>query len=136
MSTYISQTLGVQYYLCPQPIWSIRRITGHLPCQVLAVVKGYLSAREKPLLFKIMSSIDVADWTLLEITKTCNLDFFKEEIKKWSQFVICFGRDFANLDVRDRPFIQTYSLQELIGSTPEIVSRKKELWLKLKKCKP
>ena len=152
---YLSEVLGVKSYLCPDPIHSLRSLDGGLPCRFLAVVFKALSSDQKVLLKKIMASIEVFELSVLEIKNNVVLNqlLFSEE--RLADYVCFFGgKDLVKEGLlieqgglivlsrqkqsrKEQPvsFFQVSSLEELEGSSTEVMGKKKQLWEQLKKWK-
>ena len=152
---YLSEVLGVKSYLCPESIHSLRSLEGGLPCRVLAVVFKALSSDQRVLLDKIMASIEIFEFSLLEVKNNAVLNqlLFSEE--RLAGYVCCFGgKDLVKegllieqrgllvpsgqrQSVEEKPtsFLQVSSLGELEGHSAEVMGKKKQLWKQLKKWK-
>ena len=142
--TYLSEVLGVKNYLCPESIYSLRSLKGGLPCRVLAVVFKELSLSQKALLKKIMASIEVFEFSLLEIKDQSVLKQLICFENRLADFILFFGgknwldseqKALAALSGQPVSFLRLYSLEELDGNAPEIINRKKQIWEQLKKWK-
>lgn len=71
---YQQEVLGIKNYLCPESVHKFRSLKGGLPCQVLAVVFQKLSPSQSVLLKKIMNSIGVLEYSVLEVKDSIILD--------------------------------------------------------------
>ena len=153
---YLSEVLGLRNYLCPEPVHSLRALKGGLPCNILLVIFKPLSSSQKDLLKKIMASIDVFEFSVLEIKSDQVLNLLLS-CKEYLARFICFfgGRDlvkeellFEQAGVFRSPyqkdgkeensrvsFLQVFSLEELEGDSTEIRNKKKQMWEKLKEWK-
>ena len=150
---YLSEVLGIKNYLCPTNIYSLRSIRGGLPCETLAVVFTTPLPAQEILLKKIMSSVGIFQFSLLE---TKNLSVLRELIFSANFLAdrICLfgGGDLEKETLlskkgaglvspaqkrlkKQTAFLQTCSLEDLEGNSPQIITRKKQLWQKLKKWK-
>ena len=149
---YLKEVLGVTNYICPSAIHELRHLKGGLPCRFLIIVFNELSPSEKMLLKKIMSSIEVFKYSVLEVKEEKILDELFERADKFSQFVCIFsGKNFiqegkliqkegrlisALGDNSTCSFFQSaYSLEELEEKSVAVREKKQELWQKLKQWK-
>lgn len=150
---YLSEVLGIKTYLCPEQIHSFRSVEGGLPCRVLIVVFKALSSSQRTLLKKIMASIDVFEFSVLEIKKDEVLNQLLSREENLVDFVCIFGgKDLVKEALlieqegmflssvqknseANKPvsFLQVCSLEELEGSSVEVKNRKKKLWEQLKR---
>lgn len=152
---YFSEVLGIKHYLCPESIHKLRSLEGGLPCKVLSVVFEPLSSSHKKLLKKIMASVNIYEYTILEIKKSVILQelfFSKERLAEYIFFFVgesmlkelsvIEGKSF--LDVSDKKelfkqkpisFLQLFSLDKLDGNSSEIINNKKKVWAKLQEWK-
>ena len=131
---YCAEVLGAKSYLCPKPVYSLRSLKGPIPCSVLAVVFKALSSSQEDLLKKIMSAIDVLEYSFLEIKdeRVLNQLFLSQE--RLADFVVFFGgADLIQNKLPSPPlsFFQACSLEELEGNSKEVINKKKQLWAKL-----
>ena len=153
--TYFSEVLGVKSYLCPESIYSLRSLEGKLPCRALSVIFNPLSASQKMLLKKIMSSVNIFEFNVLEIKDNAILNQFLSSKNRWADFVCLFGgtnllekglliqqeglfvSSSQKQSFKKKPvsFLQICSLEELDGNSPEIINRKKQVWRQLKEWK-
>ena len=152
---YFSEVLGIKHYLCPESIYNLRSLDGGLPCKVLSVVFQPLSYSQKRLLKKIMASVNIYDYTILEIKKTVILrELFSCE-EKLAKHIFFFGgeervkelpaiegksfSDFSDKKelFKHKPtsFLQLFSLDKLDGNSLEIINNKKQVWTKLQEWK-
>ena len=150
---FLFEVLGVKNYLCPKNIYSFRSLKGGLPCQTLAVVFKTPLSHQEALLKKIMASIDIFQFSLLEIKNPAILKelFFSanslaericffggEDMEKESLLIKKGDLFMSSAQKRSRKpafFLQTQPLEELEGSSPQVIDRKKQLWQKLKTWK-
>lgn len=88
---YASEVLGIKSYLCPEKIYTLRSLRGGLPCRVLAVVFKTLPPSQISRLKKIMNSINVLEYSLLEIKDDSVLKELLSGREKWADFIIFFG---------------------------------------------
>lgn len=150
---YLVEVLGVKNYLCLPKIHSLRSLKGSLPCQVLVVVFSPLSSSQKQLLRKIMSSIDVFEFSLLEIREDSVLKLLLLKKEELADFICFFGQNNmlekelsagkgAGPSLREpegspkKVWMAGFdSLGELEGNSPEIQEKKKRIWNKLKEMK-
>ncbi|MGI9549243.1 MAG: hypothetical protein ACR2M7_04640 [Bdellovibrionales bacterium] len=133
--SYVSEVLGVKKYLCPKNIWSLRHIKGNVPCDVLVLIQGEASLTQQELLKKILSSVQISSYTILELKDLNMLESAMRTIEnnKWTRLAIGFGQDLSYAHFKHVTYLKTYFLKELEGAGPEIQSRKKQLWSELKK---
>ena len=133
-STYIQEVLGVKNYLCPEDIFHLRALKGRWPSEALVVTAEPLLEQEKELLKKIMHSSGLSNFAVLEIKDKSYLESFLKTLssKSIAKYTIVFDGDKTT---QHEFFLQTYSLKKLIGSSQDINSKKRELWLKLKQWK-
>ena len=152
---YLSEVLGIKTYLCPEAIHSFRSLEGGLPCRVLTVVFKALSPPQRILLKKIMASIDVFEFAVLEIKRDEVLNQLLSCEESLADFICFFGgKDLVKEDLLieregafisackknsvSKPpvsFLQVCSLEELEGDSIEVRNRKKQLWERLKNWK-
>lgn len=152
---YLSEVLGIKTYLCPESIHNFRSLEGGLPCQVLIVIFKALSSSQRVLLKKIMASIDVFEFSVLEIKKDKILNQLLSCEEQLADFICLFGgKDLVKeglLIEREGVFVSTlqknfmtsplvsflqlYSLEELEGNSMEVKNRKRKLWEQLKNWK-
>lgn len=90
-TVYLSEVLGIKNYLCPKSIHSLRSIRGGIPCRVLALVFKSLSPTQHSLLKKIMASIDVFEFSILEIKDQSILSQCLSSEVPLANFIIFFG---------------------------------------------
>lgn len=153
--TYFSEVLGMRNYLCPESIYSLRSLEGELPCRALAVVFESLSFSQKGLLKKIINSLNVFEYSILEVKDNNVLNQLLFSKNRWADFVCLFGgrnlleeglliqqegllvSSFQKHPLKQRPvsFLQICPLKELDGSSPEIINKKKKVWEQLKEWK-
>ena len=148
-SHYVTEVLGVKSYLCPSSIKVLRHLEGGWPCHFLVVVFKKLNSSQKALLKKIMSSIGVFKYSVLEVEEKRILDGLFEKTDYLAQFVCIFGgKDFVQAgkllrqeghlisafgDNTGCSFFQTaYSLEDLEDNSPTVKEKKQELWKQLK----
>ena len=146
---YLKEVLGVTNYICPASIQILRRLEGGLPCRFLIIVFSSLKDSQKALLKKIMSSVAVFEYSLLEVKEEKILDELFEKADCFAQFVCIFGgSDFVQKGkliqqegqlvsaLGDNPlcsFFQTaYSLEELEEKSLAVREKKQQLWNQLK----
>ena len=146
---YLTEVLGVTNYVCPPAIHDLRSLEGGLPCRFLAVVFKSLSPAQKGLLKKIMSSIGVFKYSVLEVKEEKILDELFEKVDLFAQFVCIFGgKDFVQegkLIQREGQlfsafnsskvcsfFQSAYSLEELEENSLAVREKKQKLWSQLK----
>ncbi len=154
-TSYLSEVLGIKNYLCPKPVYSLRALKGGLPCLILIVVFKPPSSSQKALLKKIMASIDVFEFSFLEIKDNKVLAQLLSCKESLADSIIFFGgEEFVKKDLlteqtplltsenqksplgqESSSFLQLFSLEELDGNSPEIINRKKQVWTKLKQWK-
>ena len=132
---YLREVLGIQRYILPAHIWNQRTLKGKWPCRVLAVTFKSLNEEETSLLNKIMKSISISQFSILQCKQ--DNDSLLEELKQvletnLVELVILFGK---KTHFKNENFLNTYSLDKLTGSSPDIQQRKKELWLSLQQIK-
>ena len=149
---YLSEVLGVSHYLCPEDIYSLRSLKGPLPCSVLIVLFQTSSPSQKKLLKKIMRSINIFEYSLLEIKNDAVLSLLFS--KKWADFICFFGgKDLikqgflvkknnqlllANQNrieaksKKSTSFLQVCALEELEGVGTEVNKNKHKTWTLLK----
>ncbi|MCZ0932872.1 MAG: hypothetical protein OXJ52_06960 [Oligoflexia bacterium] len=146
---YLTEVLGVKSYVCPASVQALRHLEGGLPCRFLVVVFKNLSSSQKALLKKVMSSIEVFKYSVLEVKEEKILDELFEKADHFAQFICFFGgKDFvqegwlfqskgqlisALSDRTGCSFFQTaYSLEELEDSSLAVRDKKQKLWNQLK----
>ena len=146
---YLTEVLGVTSYICPDSIQSLRRLEGELPCHFLVVVFNSLSLSQKTLLKKIMSSIGVFKYSLLEIKEEKILNELFERADDFAQFICFFGaKDFVqeayliqkegqlfsalSKDTNCSFFQTVYSLADLEENSSSVREKKQQLWDQLK----
>ena len=146
---YLTEVLGVRSYICPDSIQALRRLKGGLPCRFLVVVFKSLSPSQTILLKKIMSSIEVFKYSVLEVKEEKILDELFEKADYFAQYVCFFGgKDFvkegqlvenegqlksAFNNNSNCSFFQTaYSLEELEENSLSVREKKQKLWSQLK----
>lgn len=133
---YLKDVLGIKNYLCPELLWDTREIKGPWPCQALAVVLQKPNKEENQILKKIMISIQQENFSLLYIKQNQFLNSFLSWQEKQSliPFVIFFdGGDSFNeqsslSSSNHSTFVRTYSLQDLLGDSPQVRKRKQQFW--------
>ena len=102
-----------------------------------------------------MASLDIFEYSILEIKDDSVLNQLLSSENKWADFVCLFG-GFNLLEkgllvqqeglfvssspkhsLKQRPvsFLQVCALKELDGNSPEILNRKKQVWEQLKEWK-
>ena len=153
MRRYFAEVLGIKNYLCPESIYKLRSLEGPLPCHFLSVVFQTLPSSQKRLVKKIMASVSILEYSLLEIKNTDILRTFfscEEQLAEhifffggedmFKEFFSLEGESFSNLSdtkslFKEKPlsFLQLFSLEELDGNSPEIINKKKQIWTKLQK---
>ncbi|MDE0091834.1 MAG: hypothetical protein OXN83_00945 [Oligoflexia bacterium] len=148
-SHYVTEVLGVKNYLCPSFIHALRHLEGGWPCHFLVVVFKKLNSSQKALLKKIMSSIGVFKYSVLEVEEERILDGLFEKTDCLAQFIFFFGgKDFVQEGKLFRQegqllsafgdnigcsFFQTASsLEELEDNSSTVKEKKQELWKQLK----
>ena len=139
---YASEVLGIKQYLCPKALCDLRSIEGELPCKFLAVVFHTLSASQKNLLKKIMSSIGVYRFTTVQIKNPVVLKTLFHSERELAHFIFLFGgknlitgNDMMETDHLNKKVSRILSLQdlrELEGTSRESRIKKRETWEKLK----
>ena len=146
---YLTEVLGVKNYICPASIQALRHLEGGLPCRFLAVVFSRLSSSQKVLLKKILSSIEVFKYSVLEVKEDKILDELFEKTDRFAQFVCIFGgKDFVqegrlipckgliisalNENANCSFFQSAYSLEELEENSLIVREKKQKLWSQLK----
>ena len=146
---YLTEVLGVTNYICPSAVHGLRSLEGGLPCRFLVIVFNSLSFSQKDLLKKIMSSIGVFKYSILEVKEEKILDELFEKADSFAQFVCIFGgRDFVQegklLLNKEQPasalaenssccfFQSAYSLKELEENSLSVREKKQKLWGQLK----
>ena len=149
---YFSEVLGIKYYLCPESIYNLRSLEGGLPCKVLAVVFQALPFSQKELLKKIMNSVNIFEYTLLQIKNPVILQELLSSEEELAESIFFFGgenllkeilpaeeKSFSN---EQKPvtqklvsFLQFFSLAELDGTSSEVINKKKQIWTKLQNWK-
>lgn len=134
---YAREVLGIKNYLCPNSIYDSRRFTGMFPAKVLVIALKELSPSQKLLLKKIMHSINIDEYSLLEIKKSDILAGLFSKLDSLAKKVLLFaGKDFFQDSSQKNPsvFQSPYSLQEL-EETSQQVQKKQQLWNELKNWK-
>ena len=146
---YLTEVLGVKSYICPSAVQALRHLKGGLPCRFLVVVFNNPSLSQKALLKKIMSSIEIFKYSLLEVKEEKVLDELFEKADHFAQFICFFGgKDFVQegwliqsegqlLSVlSENPscsfFQSAYSLEELEENSLTAREKKQKLWSQLK----
>lgn len=152
---YFSEVLGVKNYLCPESIYSLRSLEGGVPCRVLIVVFKALSSSQKLLLKKIMASLDIFEFSVLEVKDNEVLNQLLSCKENLADFVCFFGgknllkegylikqkdlfissRQQNSSKQKPVSFLQVCSLDRLEGNSSEIRDKKKQVWEQLKKWK-
>ena len=160
----MSEVLGLKSYLCPKPLFALRSLKGGGACSVLNVLFKPLFSPQSHLLEKVMSSVDIVDFSCLEVKNLSFLEqifrfeegerpadlvcFFGGELegqKEWIQkrggkeLVQAQGQIQAQGQTAQPPpfwfFIQTVGLEELSGNSASIRENKIALWNKLRQWK-
>lgn len=90
-TTYMSEVLGIKNYLCPESVYALRTLKGGLPCRVLAVVFKPLSPAQSIMLKKIMASIEVLEYSVLEIKNSQILNQLLYNMESLTNGVCFFG---------------------------------------------
>lgn len=149
---YWSEVLGLKQYLCPHSVYALRFIRGGAFSKVLTVVFSPLSLSQKQMLKKIMASVDIFSFSVLEIKTGAGLNqlmFFKEHL---ADLVCIFGGEdlieaghlieqyggrlvspTQKTFVKKMWFLQFCSLEDLEEGSPLIIKqRKRQIWQKLK----
>ena len=152
---YGSEVLGLKQYLCPPSIYDLRFIKGGIPSPILIVVFHRLSPFQKQLLKRIMASIDVFSFSVLEIKTPAAVDLLFYCREYFSKLVCIFGgkefikqgflieqqkgvfvssvqKNLAN-KVSFLPFCDLKELET--GDSLLIKNRKQQIWQSLKKWK-
>ncbi|MCY4321670.1 MAG: hypothetical protein OXC37_04640 [Bdellovibrionaceae bacterium] len=146
---YLREVLGIKSYICPDSIQSLRRLEGGIPCHFLVIVFSPLSLSQKTLLKKIMSSIEIFKYSLIEVKEEKILDELFERSDDFAQFICFFGaKDFVQTGHliqqegqffsalskdKSSSFFQTpYSLAELEENSVSVREKKQDLWSQLK----
>ena len=154
--SYLSEVLGVQNYLCLKPIYALRTLQGEPTGPALAVVFKAPSPSQQSLLKKIMASINVFKYSLLEIKdhKVLNQLILNGEIG--ADFIFFFGEEDLvqqKLALRQEKFPPSSDshkgalkksrkshwelfcpLEDLEGNSIEAKNKKRQVWEQLKKC--
>ena len=131
---YLREVLGIKRYLPLKTILEQRVLRKRWPCEALAVVFHSLSSEEKSVLKKIMKSISISDFSILEIK---NNEAILEQLEqaltqKLTSFIILFNE---NVDCEIKNILKTYSLDQFLGKSPEVQKKKQQLWLELQRIK-
>ena len=144
---YLTEVLGVTNYVCPVDIQALRHLEGGLACRFLVVVFNRLGPSQRALLKKIMSSIEVFKYSVLEVREEKILDELLEKTDLFAQFVCIFGgKDFVQegwlVRKEEQPnrgantkgsfFQSSYSLEELEDNSLAVRGKKQQLWKQLK----
>ena len=152
---YLSEVLGIKNYLCPSSVQSFRVLKGGFPCRILIVIFKALSLSQQSLLKKIMASIDIFEFSVLEIKTNEVLnqllsceesladfvcffggkDLFKEGFLIEQENLLVSSYQNKSQEKKQISFLQVCSLEELEGNSPKIRNKKKQLWEQLKKWK-
>ena len=159
---YCAEVLGIKNYLCPESIYSLRSLRGPIPCRFLAVIFKMLSPSQYSLLKKIMASINIVEFTVLEIKAESVFNCLIDSEERLADFICFFGgKDLVkkgsfiekndllilkesskenaeqNISLQNpsTSFLQVCSLEELDGSSKEVIHKKKQVWEQLKKWK-
>lgn len=133
-SYYLTETLGIKNYLCPQEIYSFRKLSGPLPCDMLVVTEGTLSTEALQLLKKIMKAIGVSDFSLMELQDLSPASDIKRFLlsKKPAKKTLLFSTKLSSLFTDSETILTSCSLEDLLtGSTAK--EKKQVLWNRLKK---
>ena len=145
---YVTEVLGVTNYICPSSVRALRCLKGRLPCRFLVVVFDSLSVSQKALLKKIMLSLQVFEYSLLEVREEKILEELFEKADSFAQFVfIIGGKNFVQAGKLTQSkgqlvsalgnkthcsfFQSACSLEELEGSSPAVREKKQQLWNQL-----
>ena len=129
---YLRDVLGVKNYLCPQSLQNIRQLEGEVPAKVLVVLLEPPSDSEKQLLKKILSSMELHNYSLLQVKDPSHIRNFILAGLELAKFVFLFGLEVENLDSKKALFQTPYILKELIGKDSDTIQKKKKLWEQLK----
>ena len=135
-SYYLTETLGIKNYLCPQEIHSFRKLSGSLPCNMLVVTEGTLSTEALQLLKKIMKAIGVSDFSLMELQDLSPVSDIKRFLleKKPAKRTLIFSTKLSSLFADSDTILTSCSPKDLLtGSTAR--NKKRELWNRLKQWK-
>jgi len=136
---YASEVLGLKNYLCPESIYQTRSLKGKLPCEVLIVLFQQISESETALLKKIMNSLQIFDYSVLEIKNLDLLEILFSNTQTWAKAICVFGgTDLSKtglLEQSSSACIQIGSLKELASYSVKETDKKKHIWEKLKKWK-
>ena len=131
---YAKEVLGIQSYICPPSIWKLRQIEGSWGALVLVVVLEPLLPSQKPLLKKIMASIAIFKYSVLQIKESSLLVDLLDSSNPLAKWIFLFGLKDSPYPVwPDYCFWTPYSLKELEASSLEVQSKKQALWQELKK---
>ena len=131
---YLREVLGIERYLPLKRTLEQRVLKRHWPCEILVVSLNPLSLDEKSLLKKIMKSISVSDFSILELGNSSSASQLLEQAltKKLSRYIIIFDDGFS---LESKNVLITHSLNKFIGESLEVKERKKKLWQELLKIK-
>ena len=128
---YAQEVLGIQHYICPQSIRELRQIKGAWGEGVLVVLLEPLEPTQKSLLKKIMASVAVTKYSVLQIKELSLLKALKDFSKQQAGEIFLFGLKSSC----DYFFSSPYSLKELEGTSVEVNNKKQALWRELQKFK-
>ena len=131
---YLREVLGIKRYIPLETILEQRVLRKRWPCEVLAVVFHPPSLEEKSLIKKIMKSISVSDFSILEVK---NNEFILEQLEQaldqnLTSSIILFNE---KMDCKIKNVLKTYSLDQFLGKSPEVQKKKQQLWTELQKIK-
>ena len=135
---YAQEVLGIQHYICPQSIKDLRQIKGSWGEGVLVVLLEPLQPTQQPLLKKIMASVAVTKYSVLQIKELSLLKALKGFSKQQAGEIFLFGLKDSSEELKhscDPFFSSPYSLKELEGTSVEVNNKKQALWRELQKFK-
>lgn len=132
---YLREVLGIHQYIPLQKILDKRNLKRKWPCDILVVVSKTLSPEELVFTNKIMKSISVSNFSILEIKEKD--EFIENKIKEATQkglikYAIVFSDEVR---LSHKKILTSCSLNKLIGDSVEVKNRKKQLWSELQKIK-
>ena len=131
-SYYLTEVLGVKNYLCPRDIYSCRRLSGPLSCDILVVTEGALNEESFQLIKKIMGAVQVSDFSLLEIKDISRereiRSFFLR--KNTAGKTLVFGEKLSSLSPDSPSVLTSCHLKNLLEG-PHAKENKRRLWSRL-----
>ena len=135
-SYYLTEALGIKNYLCPVEIHAFRKLNGPLPCDTLVLTEGALDIKALQLLKKIMKSIEVSDFSLMEIKDLSRISPIKHFLlsERPAKKILIFSTKLSALFANSPSILTCCNLEELL-TDPEKETKKRELWSQLKKWK-